>query len=70
MSFGMESPVMNFPRVSLICLSESVRRGTILIDCDNINLNILIYGSKEIYHIKNNERAGTLGFPHFHHWQM
>ena len=29
-----ESPVKNCPKVSLIYLSQSVRRGLILIDCD------------------------------------
>ena len=31
---NLESPVKNCPRVSLICLSESVRRGSILIGFD------------------------------------
>ena len=31
---NLGSPVKNCPRVSLICLSESVRRGPILIGCD------------------------------------
>ena len=42
---NLGSPVKNCPKVSLIYLSESVRRGFILIDCDSMSVNqiIIIY---------------------------
>ena len=38
---NLGSPVKNCPRVSLICPSESVTRGPILIGCDAQLYNIL-----------------------------